>query len=230
MLVAIGHIKLHLGSFASANPVALGLLERVGPVDGVQSVKQTLCIGADTKAPLLHLLLHHGMAATHANAVNHLIVGQYCPQCRTPVHHRLAQIGNAVVHQHFLFPDLAHGFPLIGCEGNFLRASHVKPLGAFFLKALHKLLNGLGTLALVTIERKIHPAERPLRPMVVSRFTCTHFTAPVKREADLVKLLTIAGNVLLCRFGRMLSCLYGVLLSRKSIGVIAHGIEDIVSA
>ena len=43
--VAVLHAKLHLRAFAAANPVALCLLDRVGPVNGVQSVEQPLCVG-----------------------------------------------------------------------------------------------------------------------------------------------------------------------------------------
>ena len=36
------HLKLHLGTFRTANPVLLGLLDRVAPLYCVQSVEQTL--------------------------------------------------------------------------------------------------------------------------------------------------------------------------------------------
>ena len=115
-LVAVFHGKLHFSSFRATNPVALRLFQRVGPVYFVQSFEQTLCISTNAKAPLAHLLLHNGVATTHTNAVYHFVVGQHRAQFGTPVHHRFAQISNAIVHQRSLLGVLVHSFPLLGSD------------------------------------------------------------------------------------------------------------------
>ena len=43
-LVRVLDLEFHLGTFAASDPVALCLFQGIGPVDGVQSVQQTLCI------------------------------------------------------------------------------------------------------------------------------------------------------------------------------------------
>ena len=121
--VAVLHGKLHLRSLRTAYPVALGLLQRVGPVDFLQSVEQSLGIGRHAQTPLAHLLLlHHGIAAAHAHAVHHLVVGQHRTQFGAPVHHRLSEIGDTVVHEHLLLLLLREGVPLAGGEVEFLGA------------------------------------------------------------------------------------------------------------
>ena len=62
-LVAVSQSETHLCSFRAAYPVALCLFERVGEVDGVESVKQTLGIGRDAQRPLTHHALLHRIAA-----------------------------------------------------------------------------------------------------------------------------------------------------------------------
>ena len=44
-LVAVCDLKLYLGTFAASDPVALGLLDGVAPVDGVESVEEALGVG-----------------------------------------------------------------------------------------------------------------------------------------------------------------------------------------
>ena len=120
---AVFDMEFHFRAFRAAYPVALCFLQRIRPLDSVQPVQQTLCVGRHAQAPLAHLLLHHGVAAAFAHAVHHLVVGQHRAQLRTPVHHRLAQVGNAVVHQDFLLFLLALRLPFVGREAKFFGAS-----------------------------------------------------------------------------------------------------------
>ena len=62
--IAILHLKGEFSTLATANPVALGLLERVGPVNLVESVEQATSVCRYAQAPLAHLLLHHGVSTT----------------------------------------------------------------------------------------------------------------------------------------------------------------------
>ena len=82
-------IEFYFSAFAASNPVLLGFFQGFGPVDGIESVQQALCIGRYTETPLTHLLLNDGEAASFAYAVHHFIVGKYGSQLRAPVYHRL---------------------------------------------------------------------------------------------------------------------------------------------
>ena len=62
--IAVFHLELYFGTFRATNPVALCFFQRVGPVDGFQSVEQTLGVGRHTQTPLAHLLLNNGITAT----------------------------------------------------------------------------------------------------------------------------------------------------------------------
>ena len=90
---------------------------------------------------------------------------------------------------------------------------------------LDQLLDRLSRLTLVAEERVEHLLESPLCPLVVVRCASTHFSVPIKAEANLVQLLTIAVNVLESGFLRVLTCLDGILLSRQSIGIITHRVQ-----
>ena len=147
--VAVLHAELHLGAFGAAYPVALRFLDGVGPVERVEALEQTAGVGRHPEAPLLHLLLHHGVAAAFAHAVDHLVVGQHGAQLRAPVHHGLAQVGQAVVHQHLALACLVHGVPLGGGELQFFALRHVEPLGAVLLQVAHERFDGLGLLLCV---------------------------------------------------------------------------------
>ena len=143
LYVAVCHLYLHLGTFATAYPVLLCLLDAVAPLDGIQAIQKSLGICAHTQTPLAHLLLLHGISAALAHAVDNLIVGQYGTQFGAPVYHCLAQEGYAVVHQCLALLLLAHCLPLIGGEAEFLRACGIDALGTLCLEIGNELVNGL---------------------------------------------------------------------------------------
>ena len=120
--------NLYLSSFAAAYPVALRFLDALAPVNGVEAVEETLAVGTDTQAPLPHLLLFDGIAATDADAFHHFIVGEHGAELWAPVHHRLAQEGDAIVHQQVAL-SLLVGWP-----------------SSFLLELLDELLDGLSLL------------------------------------------------------------------------------------
>ncbi len=120
MLVGIGHIELYFGTFGASNPVALSLFQRVGPVDCVETVEQTLGVCRYAQTPLAHLLLHYRVATAYADAIHYLIVGKYRAELRTPVDHGVGKIGYAVVHQHFLLFLLRVRCPVGSSEVQFL--------------------------------------------------------------------------------------------------------------
>ena len=63
--------------------------------------------------------------------------------------------------------------------------------------------------------------------MVIFRITSAQLAAPVVAETDLVHLLAIAGDVVLGRHFRMLSCLDSVLFGGQSISVVTHGMQHV---
>ena len=241
LYIAVSHFELHLRTFRTTNPVALGFLQRVGPVDGLQAVEESLGIGRHAQTPLAHLLLFYGIAAALRYTVHHLVVGEYGAESRTPVHHCLTEIGDAVVHQHFLLLLLRPAVPLVGRELQLLRLCHTESfqaLGAVLLEISNQLRDGTSfrTLPLAfgrggqggeAVEAFKHLLERPLCPMIIARLTSAYLTTPVEGETNLVQLLAVAVDVLFGGDSRMLTRLDGILLGGKSIGIVAHRVQDI---
>ena len=227
--VAVFHVKHHLGTFRASYPVALCLFQRVGPLYGVESVEQALCIGRHTEAPLLHLLLHHGESAAHAQSVDHLVVGQHGAQAGTPVHHGLAQVGYAVVHEHLLLFLLLPAVPFVGGEAEFLGLCHIEALGTFLGEMLHEGADGKCLPSYVAIVGVEHLLEGPLCPFIVAGVAGAHLAVPVEAEAYLVELFAVTVDIVHRGDGGVLSGLYGILLGGQSISVVSHGVEHIES-
>ena len=210
-------LEHHLRAFGAADPVALHLLEGVGPVELLERVKQAAGVGRHAQLPLRHLLLLHGIAAAHAQAVLDLVVGEHGAETLAPVDGGLALVGDAVAHQDVRFLFLRSGFPL--------RRGHVLVAGALEFR------DQLGDRARLVHGRIIpaveHLQEGPLRPLVERRVAGAHLAVPVVGEADAVQLLTVAGDVLLRRHLRVLARLDGVLLGRQAEGVVAHRVQHV---
>ena len=102
-------------------------------------------------------------------------------------------------------------------------------LGTVFLKIFHEFLNGASLVEFSVIITLEHLQKSPLRPLVIFRVAGAHLTVPVIAETYLIKLLTIATNILVGGDFRVLTRLDGILLSRQSIGIIAHGMQHIKS-
>ena len=74
-----------------------------------------------------------------------------------------------------------------------------------------------------------HLYERPLGPFIVVGVAGTYLAVPVETETYVVELLTVACYVFTCCNFGMLTRLDGILLGRKSVGVVAHRMEHIES-
>ena len=227
LLVAAHDGEEHLGSLAATYPVFLCFLDGVTPLDGVEVAQQTAGVGAHAQAPLTHHLLLHGMTTAYRHALAHLIVGEHSTQCRAPVHHCVAQVGDAVVHQHFILLSLSHGVPFLGCKIQFLALSQVKAFGTLLGKQLNQLVDGTCLLGLVAVIALEHLQESPLCPLVVFWFAGAYFAVPVIAETYLVELLTVAGDVLHCSDFGVLTGLDGILFGWQSVGVVAHGMQHV---
>ena len=58
--------KVHRRAFAAANPIALGFLDAVRPIEAIQVVDQALGEGRNAHDPLPHPLADHGVTAALA--------------------------------------------------------------------------------------------------------------------------------------------------------------------
>ena len=190
-------------------------------------MKQAVGISRDTELPLLHRLALHGEAATHREAVGHLIVGEHRTQAWAPVHHGLGLISQAVVHQYLLLLFLAHCLPLGGSEAQRLAFGHIEAFGTFFLETGNQFADRLCLLATVAVERVKQLKECPLCPLVVAWLASAHLTVPVVAETDLVHLLAVAVDVLLGCHGGVSARLDGILLGGQTVSVVTHRMQHI---
>ena len=227
--VRINHLELHLSTFRTAYPVLLCLFERIGPVYFIESVEQTLGIGRYPKAPLTHHFLLHGITSTYRYPFAHFIISQHRTQLRTPVYHRVAQVGDAVVHQYRLLLFFVLGLPLVGRERKLFAASGVQPFGTSRLKSLYQLFDRASLLLVVVVVAVEHLNKSPLRPFVILGIAGAYLAAPIVAKTYLVQLLAIAVDILFGRNGRVLTGLYGILFGRKSVSIVTHGVKHVKS-
>ncbi|MNS52788.1 hypothetical protein D3C72_855150 [compost metagenome] len=94
-VLGAGDLEGHLGAFRAADPVALHLLDVLGPVEVVEAVEELLGVGGDLEDPLAHGLAHDGVAAALALAVDDLLVGQDRLELGAPVDHHLRLVGQS---------------------------------------------------------------------------------------------------------------------------------------
>ena len=150
--VAVLYREYYLCTLRTTNPVLLGFLDTVAPLDGLQTVEQSLRVSRCSQAPLLHLLLDDRITATLTYAVYYLVVGKYSTQTWAPVNHGFAEVSNAVVHQNLLLLQVVEAVPFLGCEVNLLVLSHVQVSRTLLLEVLDELLDRLSLLAAVAEE------------------------------------------------------------------------------
>ena len=217
----------HLRTLRLAYPVALHLLERICPIQFIQSCKQPLCIGGDSKLPLLHLLLLYRVASSYRVALLNLVVSKHGTKGRTPVNGGLTLISNSVLHKNIAAAPLVKGIPLLRAEGWHLSASGINIGITLFGKTLHKFSYREGLICCFVIIMPKHLKESPLCPLVVVRVAGSHLSLPIVGEAYLIHLLAIPCNIGLRSLGRMLSGLDCILLCRESESIITHRMEHI---
>ena len=158
---------------------------------------------------MTHLLLNYGETSAFGYTIYHFIVGQNRTQLGTPVYHRFTQIGDAIVHQDFLF---------------LFATSHIHAVGTYLFEGLYQFFDRASLFLIIAIIAVEHLLECPLRPMIILRFAGTYFAAPVKTETYLIQLLTVAVDIVDRSNCRMLSRLYSILFGGKSVSIISHGI------
>ena len=91
----------------------------------------------------------------------------------------------------------------------------------------YEIFDRLSLLKGIVVVAAKHLLESPLSPMVVTRVAGAHLAVPIVAKTYLVELLAIAGNVFNGSHFGVLTGLNGILLSRQSVGVVAHGVKHI---
>ena len=229
MLVAVDSVEHHLGALGLAYPIALHFLEGIGPGELVEAVEEASGIGRDAKLPLGHLLLLHGEAAAHREAVLDFVIGQHGAEALAPVDGSLALVSDAVVHQGVGLLLLGHRIPLVCSELELLRARGVNAFGTFGREIRDEVLDRTGLLKGTVVPAAEHLEESPLGPFVELRIAGTDLAVPVIGKAYPVELAAVAVDIVGSGLLRMLTRLDGVLLGRKAESVISHRMQHIVS-
>ena len=93
------HRKRDFRPLGLPDPVPLGGLRRIRPIDPVEIGQQSRRVFGDAEEPLLQKPLLHRRAAPLARPVHHLFVGQHGLARRTPIHRRLAAIRQPALQQ-----------------------------------------------------------------------------------------------------------------------------------
>ena len=163
------------------------------------------------------------MTSTYRQALAHFVVGEHSTESRTPIDHRLSTVCEAIIHQHLLLLTLIPLLPLVSGKCQLLRSNSMEPLRPLLSKVVDQSRDRLSLIQPCVVVGVKHLYERPLSPLVVLRITGHDHAAPVVREADVIQLLAVPVGIDLSGKGRMLSCLYGVLLCRESISIVPHG-------
>ena len=174
-------------------------------------------------------IMGHPDPRTQNDTIHHFVVSQYGTESRTPVYHGFAQVSDTIVHQDFLLFLFTLGIPFFGCEMKFFTTSYVETFCTLLSKTFFKFADRHCLLACVAIEVTEHLLESPLCPVVINRFASAYFTIPIKTETNLIQLFAIAVDVGFGSYSRMLTCLDGILFSRKSICIVTHRIQYIKS-
>ena len=223
-------VEEDLGAFRTADPVALDLLQRVAPLEPLQSVEHPLGVGRYAEQPLFHPLLFDGKAAAFGESVLHLVVGQYRAQLRTPIDHRVGAERQAVVLEDLFAFLFGFGFPFVGRETHLLRAGGVESFGALRLETGDEFFDRFGLVRTAVVVVFEHLQKGPLGPFVIGGIAGADLTVPVEREADLVELFPVAGDVPFGRYGGVLPRLNGVLFGRQAESVVAHRMKYVEAA
>ena len=184
-------LEIDLRPYALADPVLLQLLDRLRPVHLIQPRQQPLAVLRNPQHPLAHRLANHRMSPALAQAPHHLLIGQYRPQRRTPVHRRLALIGQPMIVD--VFPPRLAGKPL----------RH------------RQFLDRPGLLGLLVEPAVEELQKNPLRPLVVVRVGRIHLPIIVIGKPQRLDLPPHVRNVLLRRLARASPGLNRILLRRQ---------------
>ena len=195
--------KVHRRAFAAANPIALGFLDAVRPIEAIQVVDQALGEGRNAHDPLAHPLADHGVTAALAQAVFDFVIGQNRTEGGAPIDLAVGEVGQPELHQNVRLRDGIACIPMSGSEGSvkgvipwvcsigqhfppFPIARRLRCFQPVALQHFHQLRDGFGAVGGCIVPRFEQLGENPLGPPVVSRVTGAHFARPIVAESELV--------------------------------------------
>ncbi len=223
--VAGGRREAHERALRPPDPVALHELDRLGPVQPVEIVHQTVGVGGDAHHPLAQVALEDGEVADLAAPLGgHLLVGQHGAEARAPVHRRLRQVGQPLaVEQLTLLPSrqLGPGPPVGG--GARARGE----LGLQLGDGSGPADGPVGAHRLRVVPGVEDAAEDPLRPAVELDVDGGDRPARVVRQAQPAQLPSHRGDVGLGGHAWVLAGLHGVLLGGQPERVVAKGVQHV---
>ena len=122
------HIEADGCTFGPPDPFSLLNLGRVGPIEGVKVVGQTVGKRGDAEHPLLQWLANHGMATAFRLAINDFFVGQCRAEGGAPIHHLLGEVGQALVVHNLPLRGPVEGLP-VNPSGKGFRSTYRFPIG-----------------------------------------------------------------------------------------------------
>ena len=198
------HEEIHLGTGAAADPVALELLDALGPGELVEFAFEAVGVGGDPQHPLPQRDPHHRVAAPLADAADHLLVGQDGAESGAPIDWRLRLVGQPVG-----VAISRHASRTTGRDRRGNRQFRDRP----------------STLRVVIEPRVVEHQEDPLRPADVGRVGGRDLPAPVVAEAEHLQLAAKGGDVAGGALGRGRAGAEGMLLGRQAEGVEAHRVH-----
>ena len=209
-----------VGALAATDPVALHDLDRLGPVEQVEVVEESLGVLRDAQHPLLERPLVDGMVAALAAPLGcDLLVGEHGAERRAPVDGDLVEVGQA---------ERVDNLPAFARVQLVPRATVRHRAHAGF-ELGDQLADRPGLVLFVVVPRAEHLQEDPLRPAVVLDVGRRHAAAGVVPEPEPAQLAPHRGDVLVSRDPRVLPRLERVLLGRQSERVVPHRVEHVVA-
>ncbi len=211
----------HLRSVAPPDPVALHLLDRVGPVEQVEVVEESVGVGGDAHHPLLQRPFEHGeVAALAAPLGRDLLVGQHRSEARAPVDGGLGDVREPLRVEVVALLVGGHRPPRPRVAGRAVAG----------LEQGDELTDRPGAPFLGVVPRVEDLQEDPLRPAVVGDVGRRDAAARVVAQAERPELAAHGGDVRLGRLPGVSPGLHRVLLGGEAEGVVAHRVQDVVSA
>ena len=93
------NLKLNLGPFGSTYPCLLLALGGIGPVQAIQSLQKFFRISGDTKHNLAKVSAFDRVIPNFGFAINHFLIGKYCPQVWAPPDWFFVDIGKTSLEE-----------------------------------------------------------------------------------------------------------------------------------
>ncbi len=220
--LAAGHGERDHRAVAGADPVALLLLDRLGPVEPVQVVEQPLRVGRDPQHPLPQRPPVDRVVADVAAPVGgDLLVGQHRAQAGRPVDHALGDVGQPPAVHHLAAGQLVELGP--GLAVRVGRAGRQARPG---LELGDQLADRPGALAIFVEPAVEDLQEDPLGPAVEAGVGGRELAPGVVSQAQPEQLPAHAGDVVLGADRRVLAGADRVLLGREPERVVAERVQD----